>query len=48
LQRLGQKAARQGRICAGAEQVWRKLIERCIAFEYGEWDKLRAANKQSA
>jgi len=31
-----------------AEPVWRKLIERCIAFEFGEWDAQRAANKQSA
>jgi len=31
-----------------SENIGRKLIERCIAFEFGEWDKLRAANKQSA
>ena len=31
-----------------AEPVWRKLIERCIAFEFGEWDSKRIANKQSA
>ena len=31
-----------------AEPVWRKLIERCIAFEFGEWDSQRVANKQSA
>ena len=31
-----------------AEPVWRKLIERCIAFEFEEWDSQRAANKQSA
>ena len=31
-----------------AEPVWRKLIERCIAFEFEEWDSQCAANKQSA
>jgi isochorismate pyruvate lyase len=25
-----------------AEPVWRLLIERCIAHEYGVWDHLRA------
>ena len=25
-----------------AEPVWRKLIERCIAFEFTQWDKQRA------
>lgn len=24
-----------------AEPVWRKLIERCIAHEFGEWDRTR-------
>ena len=24
-----------------AEPVWRKLIERCIAYEFGVWDRLR-------
>ena len=28
-----------------AEPVWRKLIERCIAFEFEQWDGQRAANK---
>ena len=42
------EARKQGLSEDIAEQVWRKLIERCIAFEFGEWDKLRTANKQSA
>ena len=42
------EARKQGLSEDIAEHVWRKLIERCIAFEFGEWDKLRAANKQSA
>jgi isochorismate pyruvate lyase len=24
-----------------AEPVWRTLIDRCIAYEFGVWDKLR-------
>ena len=24
-----------------AEPVWRTLIERCIAYEFGVWDRLR-------
>ena len=42
------EARKQGLSEDIAEQVWRKLIERCIAFEFGEWDKIRAANKQTA
>jgi len=42
------EARKQGLSENIAEPVWRKLIERCIAFEFGEWDALRAANKQSA
>lgn len=25
-----------------AEPVWRTLIERCIAYEFGVWDRVRA------
>jgi isochorismate pyruvate lyase len=25
-----------------AEPVWRQLIDRCIAYEYGVWDRLRS------
>ena len=25
-----------------AEPVWRTLIERCIAYEFGVWDEIRA------
>ena len=42
------EARKQGLSEDIAEQVWRKLIERCIAFEFGEWDAHRIANKQSA
>jgi len=30
-----------------AEPVWRKLIERCIAFEFDEWDALRDARESA-
>jgi len=42
------EARKQGLSENIAEPVWRKLIECCIAFEFGEWDAIRAANKQSA
>ena len=42
------EARKQGLSENIAEPVWRKLIERCIAFEFGEWDGQRAANKKSA
>jgi len=42
------EAAKQGLSESIAEPVWRKLIERCIAFEFGEWDAQRAANKKTA
>jgi isochorismate pyruvate lyase len=25
-----------------AEPVWRQLIDRCIAYEFGVWDRLRS------
>lgn len=28
-----------------AEPVWRTLIDRCIAYEYGVWDQLRGVRK---
>src|SRR5258705_13792073 len=35
-------AAREAGLSEGiAEPVWRLLIERCIAHEYGVWDELR-------
>lgn len=27
-----------------AEPVWRTLIDRCIAYEFGVWDKLRSGD----
>lgn len=31
-----------------AEPVWRKLIERCIAHEFVEWDRIRDHRRKSA
>lgn len=31
-----------------AEPVWRKLIERCIAHEFGVYDETRPANDQKS
>ncbi len=28
-----------------AEPVWRTLIDRCIAYEFGVWDQLRGVRK---
>lgn len=32
------ESEKQGLSADIAEPVWRKLIERCIAHEFGEWD----------
>lgn len=31
-----------------AEPVWRQLIDRCIAYEFGAWDRLRAVSAAGA
>lgn len=31
-----------------AEPVWRKLIERCIAHEFDEWDSTKEPGRKSA
>ena len=30
-----------------AEPVWRELIKQCIAFEFEEWDRLRAPDQKT-
>lgn len=42
------EARTQGLSADIAEPVWRKLIERCIAFEFKEWDALRSEERKSA
>lgn len=36
-------AAEAGLSAAIAEPVWRTLVDRCIAYEFGAWDRLRNA-----
>lgn len=42
------EAKAQGLSADIAEPVWRKLIERCIAFEFKEWDAIREKARKSA
>lgn len=41
-------AKREGLSADIAEPVWRKLIERCIAYEFKQWDRLREEARKSA
>jgi isochorismate pyruvate lyase len=34
-------ASEAGLSLAIAEPVWRTLVDRCIAYEFGAWDRLR-------
>jgi isochorismate pyruvate lyase len=31
-----------------AEPVWRTLVDRCIAYEFGVWDRMRADERRNA
>lgn len=42
------EATKQGLSPDIAEPVWRKLIERCIALEFTQWDAQREATQKSA
>ena len=42
------EAEKQGLSADIAEHVWRKLIERCIAFEFDEWDRIRSEDRKTA
>ena len=42
VERVLAAAAKAGLDPAIAEPVWRLMIERCIAYEFGVWDRLRA------
>ena len=40
------KAAREAGLAESiAEPVWRTLVERCIAYEFEVWDRLRGGRK---
>jgi len=42
------EAHKQGLNPKIAEPVWRRLIERCIAHEFDEWDRIREEARKSA
>ena len=42
VERVLAAAAKAGLDPSIAEPVWRLMIERCIAYEFGVWDRLRA------
>lgn len=41
------EADKHGLAWSIAEPVWRKLMERCIAYEFDVWDQLRMPQKRS-
>jgi isochorismate pyruvate lyase len=47
LAKVKAEAERQGLEWSIAEPVWRKLMERCIAYEFDVWDELRKPQKRS-
>jgi isochorismate pyruvate lyase len=47
LAKVRAEAESQGLEWSIAEPVWRKLMERCIAYEFDVWDALRAQRKRS-
>jgi isochorismate pyruvate lyase len=47
LNKVKAEAERQGLDWSIAEPVWRKLMERCIAYEFDVWDALRAPQRRS-
>jgi len=42
-----EKAKAEGLSPAIAEPVWRKLIDRCIAYEFGAYDRLKRPDSES-
>jgi isochorismate pyruvate lyase len=47
VERVLASAAKVGLDAKIAEPVWRLMIERCIAYEFEVWDRLRAPAKQT-
>jgi isochorismate pyruvate lyase len=47
LAKVKAEAERQGLQWSIAEPVWRKLMERCIAYEFEVWDEIRAPKRRS-
>ncbi len=42
------ESEKQGLSADIAEPVWRKLIERCIAYEFEDWDDQRKDSRKTA
>ncbi len=42
------EARKQGLSENIAEPVWREMIKQCINYEFEQWDKLKARQKQKA
>lgn len=47
LSKVKAEADKQGLSWGIAEPVWRKLMERCIAYEFDVWDEIRTPKKRS-
>lgn len=47
LNKVKAEAERHGLEWSIAEPVWRKLMERCIAYEFDVWDEMRAPKQRS-
>lgn len=47
LNKVKAEADKSGLAWSIAEPVWRKLMERCIAYEFEVWDELRAPKRRS-
>jgi len=48
VERVLAAAAKAGLDAKIAEPVWRLMIERCIAYEFEVWDRLRASTEATA
>lgn len=47
LNKVKAEAERHGLAWSIAEPVWRKMMERCIAYEFEVWDEIRAPQRRS-
>jgi isochorismate pyruvate lyase len=47
LDKVKAEAEREGLAWSIAEPVWRKMMERCIAYEFDVWDEIRAPQRRS-
>ncbi len=47
LSKVRAEAERKGLSWSIAEPIWREMMERCIAYEFDVWDKMRRRSAQS-